>query len=52
MKCKHCKHYRQNKILLKSGSCKLKNTQSYTDFRKGNAKACKYFEPQESEVKE
>lgn len=49
--CKDCKHFRAYRGIRRAikGSCKLKNTASYTDLRYGRNKACKLYERSDSE---
>lgn len=52
MDCKHFKRLKDGRMGSVKGSCKLKNTYSYQDYRYGRQPACKaYFEPKESEGK-
>lgn len=47
MRCKDCNHFHNTRIGSRGavyGSCKLKNSVSYTDIRNGKAHSCKHFE--------
>lgn len=53
--CKNCKDFIQTQIGQRGaiyGSCKLKNTSSYTDTRFGRSKACKMFKKKDRRAKD